>query len=144
MNVPGSRNSVVDVAVDITVQCMDEHGILHDIDTILGYRSEDPYAATMTFLTADGDLTWTFARDLLARGLGAPIGDGDVRVTPSIGLDGSALVDIELTSPDGHLVLQARTEDVRQFVSRSYDSVPAGQESTFIDIDSMISQMFAA
>lgn len=144
MNVPGSRNSVVDVAVDITVQCMDEHGVLHDIDTILGYRCEDPYAVTMTFLTSDGDLTWTFARDLLALGLHAPTGDGDVRVTPSIGLDGRALVDIELTSPDGHLVLQARTDEVTHFVKRTLDSVPAGEESTFIDMDSMISQMFAA
>ncbi len=143
MNVPGSRRTLTDVAVDITVQCVDDHGVLHDIDTILGFRCSDPYAVTMTFLTGEGDLTWTFARDLLALGINHPTGDGDVRVCPAIGTNGRAMTDIELTSPDGHLVLQARADEVSDFVARFYESVPAGAESSYVDIDQMLSQLLA-
>lgn len=144
MNVPGTDRTLADVAVDITVQCVDDHGIQHDIDTVLGYRRSDPYAVTMTFLTEDGDLTWTFARDLLATGASGPTGDGDVRVAPALGADGRALIDIELTSPDGHLVLQARTDEVGAFVGRSYDTVAAGQESTHVDIDRLVARLLAS
>ncbi len=83
----------------------DERGIRHEIDTVLGYRRSDPFAVAMTFVTADGDLVWTFGRDLLIRGIESPAGDGDVHVSPAISLTGRAMVSIELSSPDGHLVL---------------------------------------
>lgn len=144
MNVPGTGRTLADVAVDITVRCVDDHGVQHDIDTVLGYRRSDPYAVTMTFLTEDGDLTWTFARDLLAHGTNGPIGDGDVHVAPSLSPDGRAVIDIGLTSPDGQLVLQARTDEVGDFVGRSFGTVAAGEESTHVDVDHLISRLLAS
>lgn len=144
MYVPPSGQALVDVSVDITVQCIDDHGTKHDIDTVLGYRSTDPFAVTMTFLTEDGDLTWTFARDLLAIGVSRPVGDGDVRVSPALSADGRATIDIELTSPDGRLVLHASAEQVRTFISRSHALVASGAESTHIDMDAMITQLLGA
>ena len=129
--------------MDITVECMDERGIRHEIDTVLGYRRTDPFAVAMTFVTSDGNLVWTFGRDLLIRGVDAPTGDGDVHVSPAIGLTGRAMVSIELSSPDGHLVLLARASDVLDFLTRTAAVVTPGTESDHFDVDMLISQVLA-
>ena len=88
MTPSGSGHTLADVALDITVECMDDRGIRHEIDTVLSYAASDPFAVAMTFVTSDGDLVWTFGRDLLIRGTAAPAGDGDVHVSPAVGLSG--------------------------------------------------------
>ena len=143
MNLSGSGRTLSDVALDITVECVDERGIRHEIDAVLGYRQADPYAVAMTFITGEGNLVWTFGRDLLARGLAVPVGEGDVHVAPAIGLSGLAMVSIELSSPDGHLVLMARTSDVSDFITRSFAVVPDGEETQHFDVDALISQVLA-
>ena len=35
MNLSGSGHTLSDVALDITVECLDERGIRHEIDTVL-------------------------------------------------------------------------------------------------------------
>jgi hypothetical protein len=72
MNLSGSGHTLSDVALDITVECMDDRGIRHEIDTVLSYAASDPFAVAMTFVTSDGNLVWTFGRDLLIRGTEAP------------------------------------------------------------------------
>ena len=144
MNVSGNGRTVADVAVDLTLECVDAAGQRHEIDTIMGYRRPDPYAVTMTFITGDGNLTWTFGRDLLARGMTSPVGEGDVRVAPAVDDAGRAVVQIELSSPDGHLVLEARTAELDDFVSRTLALVPAGQEQVHLDMDLLIAQMLEA
>lgn len=131
------------VEQDITMQCIDSLGRGHDLDTTFSYDPRDPFAVTITFLTHEGDLPWTFSRDLLIRGLTDPCGDGDVHVCPSIGPEGRAVVVVELSSPDGHLVTQARTEDVYRFLNRSTAVVPEGEESQHVRIDDMINQLLA-
>ncbi|MFC6152287.1 SsgA family sporulation/cell division regulator [Nocardioides yefusunii] len=131
------------VRSDITITCIDISGRSHDIDTVFSYDEADPYAVTVTFLTHEGNLPWTFARDLLARGLNAPVGDGDVHVCPSVDERGHAVVIIELSSPDGHLVTESSSDAVNAFVQRTFDAVPAGEESQHLDIESMISQLLA-
>ncbi len=86
MNMSGSGPVLSDVALDITVECVDDRGIHHSIDAVLDYRRSDPFAVAMTFVTGEGDLVWTFGRDLLAEGITTPAGDGDVHVAPAIGL----------------------------------------------------------
>ena len=144
MNMSGGRNTMTDVTVDLTVECVDERGIRHEIDTVLGYSSADPFAVTMTFVTSDGDLVWTYGRDLLLRGLHSPAGDGDVHVSPAISYTGLGMVGIELSSPDGHLVLLARAQDVEAFLARTTALVAAGQESAHFDVDLLISQVLAS
>lgn len=144
MNLSGSGHTLSDVALDISVECMDDRGIRHEIDTVLSYASSDPFAVAMTFVTSDGDLVWTFGRDLLIRGTEAPAGDGDVHVSPAIGLSGRAMVAIELSSPDGHLVLMARAGDVSDFIARTAAVVAPGAESDAFDADLLISQLLAS
>jgi hypothetical protein len=141
MNRSGSERTLADVAVDVTLECVDSHGHRHQIDTVLAYRRTDPYAVTMTFFTGDGDLTWTFGRDLLVQGVGQPVGEGDVRVAPAINDFGRAVVEVELSSPDGHLVLQGRSTELNDFVSRTTALVPAGEESTHLDVDQLITSI---
>lgn len=131
------------VEQDITMRCVDSLGRGHELDTVFSYRQSDPFAVTITFMTPEGELPWTFSRDLLTRGLTDPVGEGDVRVAPSIGEQGKAVVIIELSSPDGHLVTQARSQDIRHFVTQSTVVVPEGEESHYLRIDDMISQLLA-
>ena len=143
MNMSGGGHTLADVTLDITVECTDDRGIRHEIETALGYRSSDPFAVAMTFVTADGELVWTFGRDLLMRGIESPVGEGDVHVSPAISLSGRAMVSIELSSPDGHLVLHASAADVKDFVARSAAVVTPGTESDHFDVDMLISQVLA-
>ena len=144
MNLSGSGHTLSDVALDITVECLDERGIRHEIDTVLSYAASDPFAVAMTFVTSDGSLVWTFGRDLLLRGTETPAGEGDVHVAPAIGISGRAMVSIELSSPDGHLVLLASSADVQDFLARSVAVVAPGTESDYFDVDMLINQVLTA
>ncbi len=123
------------------MECVDSQGRTQALDTVFSYEQSDPYAVTIRFLTRAGDLPWTFSRDLLQRGLTDPAGDGDVRVSPGIADDGSAIVSVELSSPDGRLVTQARTHDVNRFVTRALALVPPGTESRHLRIDEAITRL---
>jgi hypothetical protein len=135
---------VADIALDVTLECMDDRGIKHQIDTVLGYHRTDPYAVSMTFMAAEEPLTWTFGRDLLIRGMHAPTGDGDVCVGPSIDELGRAIVLITLSSPDGSLLLEGRTDQIAHFLDRTLAMVPSGSEASHLDIDEMIAQLLVS
>jgi len=132
------------ITQDIVMECVDAAGNVTTLDASLGYDPADPYAVTATFRTAAGGVVWTFARDLLSRGLTTPTGEGDVHVWPCLDANGRAVVIVELTSPDGELVAQARTSDVYRFVSRALAVVPAGLESGRMDMDALIEQLLRA
>ncbi|WP_110183280.1 SsgA family sporulation/cell division regulator [Nocardioides solisilvae] len=131
------------VEQEITMQCVDSLGRGHDLETVFSYREDDPFAVTITFLTHEGELPWTFSRELIAEGLSTPTGEGDVHVLPSRDEHGRDVVVVELSSPDGHLVTRAAAREVRRFVRRSFNVVPAGEESQFLRLDSVISQLLA-
>ena len=144
MNMYGGGSSHAHAALNITVECMDERGIRHEIDTVLGYRRNDPFAVSMTFVTGEGNVVWTLSRDLLMRGVHCPAGDGDVRVSPAISRTGRAMVNIELTSPDGHLAVLARSTDINDFLRCAAVVVSPGSESEHFDVDMLISQVLAS
>ena len=95
-------------------------------------------------MTGRSHVRWTFGRELLASGLFEPAGDGDVHVWPCLDADGHAVVIIELCSPDGEALVQARTGDLSSFVDRIVRLVELGAESTYIDVDGAISAILAA
>ena len=45
MNLSGSGHTLSDVALDITVECMDDRGIRHEIDTVLGTKPPEQLAS---------------------------------------------------------------------------------------------------
>lgn len=142
--VSSNRRVQTDVTAQIALECVDDYGTSHHVASVFGYDLADPFAVTVTFCTPQGDLPWTFARDLLVRGLDGPSGDGDVHVWPSITARGRAVVLIELSSPDGHLIAQARTDEVYRFLTRTLALVPAGAETEHFDVDGLVGQLLQA
>jgi hypothetical protein len=103
----------------------------------------DPYAVAMHLEAKSGTVVWTFARELLADGLYVPTGNGDVQVWPCLSNTGEAVVIIELCSPDGLALLQAPSRTVHDFVVRTYEVVPEGDESVHLEMDTLISQLLS-
>lgn len=132
---------VADVALDLALECLDDSGLSHRIDTVLGYHRHDPYAVTMTFLAGDEPLTWTFGRDLLLAGLHEPAGAGDVHIAPGFDHLGQSVVLVTLSSPDGRLLLEADAGQVSEFLDRTLTVVASGDESGNVDLDDLISQL---
>ena len=59
-----------------------EHGAVPLVAS-LDYSADDPYAIKMSFhVGADEPVEWIFGRELLAAGLEAPVGEGDVQAWP--------------------------------------------------------------
>lgn len=132
------------VTQPVMMECVDGAGQSMTLEAVLGYTAADPYAVTTTFRTAAGDVIWTFARELLVRGLTSPAGDGDVHVWPCLDASGNAVVIVELNSPDGELLVQIPTKDLYSFVNRTLAAVPVGSESDHMDLDLLIDRLMAA
>ena len=88
------------VTQDVTMQCVDAAGQSLVLEATLGYDVQDPYAVTTTFRTDQCEVPWTFARELLTRGLTSPVGEGDVHVWPSRNDSEQDVVVIKLSSLD--------------------------------------------
>jgi len=108
------------------------------IQVDLEYDSHDPYAVVTAYRTGQGTVRWMFCRGLLADGLLAPTGDGDVRVSPAAD---PALVVFELNAPAGAAVLEASAQELAAFLDRTYEQVPAGEESEWFDFDHELSKL---
>ena len=132
------------VTQPVRLELIDASGAATPLEAELRYDATDPFAVTTVFMTGHSEVRWTFGRDLLAEGLYEPAGDGDVHVWPCLDSNGHAVVIIELCSPDGEALVQARTGDLRAFVDRMNKAVKPGSESELLDIDATIASIFAA
>jgi hypothetical protein len=126
------------------LELVDAEGETISLGSEFVYDVTDPYAVTAVFKAGTQEIRWTFGRDLLIEGIYEPSGDGDVHVWPCLSATGGAVVIIELSSPDGEVLLQARTRDLTAFVEEIITAVPEGTESTHVDIDDALSQFFVA
>jgi hypothetical protein len=120
------------------------------------YSGSDPYAVRMAFhVGTDEPVEWIFARDLLAAGIESRQGEGDVHVWPSPGSGagtgelgptgspqpGDKVLNIELSSPFGQAHFEAPAQAMAAFLRRTYQIVPAGQESRYIDIEAELNDL---
>ena len=120
------------------------------------YDDTDPYAVRMAFhVGTDEPVEWIFARDLLAAGIESRHGEGDVQVWPSsvscahtenLDVIGPAdvsgtVLNIELSSPFGQAHFEAPAQAMAAFLQRTFQIVPAGQESNFIDIETELDDL---
>ncbi len=129
------------VQATLVLELLDSEGATSPVQAELRYDSGDPFAVRGDFCLDEQVVRWVFARSLLRTGLYEPIGSGDVRVRPWLDPDGRAVVHIELSSPDGAAVLQARATDVATFLRRTEGLVPPGCESAHVDLDRALSQL---
>ncbi len=134
-----SRSSTVQAT--LVLELLDAEGLTSPVQAELRYDSGDPFAVRGDFCLDEQVVRWVFARSLLRTGLYEPTGSGDVRVRPWLDPDGRAVVHIELSSPDGAAVLQARAGDVATFLRRTEGLVPPGCESAHVDLDRALSQL---
>jgi hypothetical protein len=132
------------VTENVELEFVDPQGEATSIEADLVFDPADPYAVTMVFRTGVQEVLWTFGRELLVEGRYEPTGDGDVHVWPCLSSDGSAVVIIELCSPDGELLVQCGARSVNHFVASMLDSVPDGQESAFVDFDDELASILSA
>jgi hypothetical protein len=113
----------------------------------LDYDTQDPYAIVLSLDAGrEEPVEWTFSRELLAAALHAPEGIGDVRAWPSKSGQGAVqekVLNIELGSPDGHALFEASAAGIGAFLARTYEVVPAGQESAFIDFDAELTELLS-
>ncbi|MDT0463370.1 spore wall synthesis regulator SsgD [Streptomyces gibsoniae] len=111
------------------------------IPAMLHYDRRDPFAVRMTFpapATLEGvEVCWTFSRELLSAGLEGPEGHGDVRVRP-YGYDRTVL---EFHAPEGTAVVHVHSKDIRHFLQRSTELVPAGLEHLQVDLDHDLAEL---
>lgn len=132
------------VSQALTLELIDSTGASTPLAAELRYDPQDPYAVTTVFLTGRSQVRWTFGRELLTAGLYEPAGDGDVHVWPCLDPDGHAVVIIELCSPDGEALVQARSGDLSAFVDRMNAAVAPGTESDHVDVDAVLAAIFDA
>ena len=132
------------VTQNLTLELIDASGSVTPLEAELHYAPSDPYAVTAVFMTGAAPVRWTFGRDLLIEGLYEPTGDGDVHVWPCLDADGRAVVIIELCSPDGEALVQAKTGDLSSFVDRMTKAVGPGSEAHHLDVDAALASIFDA
>jgi hypothetical protein len=101
------------------------------VDVRLGYDPEDPMAVTVEVTGEGRRSSWVFARDLLADGLRSmvPLGEGRVQVQAT-----SVLAEITVEREDGTAeVLRLPWWNTREFIRRTLEEVPRGEEACDVD-----------
>jgi hypothetical protein len=151
-----NRSSSTTISAELGLRLVVPQQTIVPLVASLYYSGGDPYAVRMAFhVGTDEPVEWIFARDLLAAGIDARQGDGDVRVWPSAqscaesdGLEviGDAstegtVLNIELSSPFGQAHFEAPAQAMAAFLHRTYQIVPAGQESGYIDIEAELNDL---
>ena len=137
---PGASSAAIVAPVELQLVAAD--GAFVPVAASFGYDPCDPFAVRAEFwLTAGEDpVVWVFARDLIAQGLETPAGQGDVGVWPSRS-QGEPVVCLALSSPNGQALLECPRADLAGFLEQTLATVPAGDESLHLDVDTPIDQL---
>lgn len=151
-----SRSSSTTISAELGLRLVVPQQTIVPLVASLHYSGRDPYAVRMAFhVGTDEPVEWIFARDLLAAGIESPQGEGDVKVWPStqscaegedldvIGTADAdyAVLNIELSSPFGEAHFEAPAQAMSAFLQRTYNIVPADQESSYIDIEAELNDL---
>ena len=155
-----NRSSSTTISAELGLKLVVPQQTIVPLVASMYYSGSDPYAVRMAFhVGTDEPVEWIFARDLLAAGIESRQGEGDVQVWPSaasvaetgdLDLIGPAdpeeprgkVLNIELSSPFGQAHFEAPAEAMSAFLQRTYQIVPAGQESGHMDIETELNDLF--
>ena len=127
---------------EVMMQVVVDHANRVSLTATLTYSLDDPFAASATFRTGDGDITWTFARDLLRDGMSEAVGEGDIQIRPGHPSRGPVIM-LTLSSPSGGAQIEAPRHDVADFVAETYRVCPDGSEWMYLDLDRTIDNLLA-
>jgi hypothetical protein len=132
------------IAEQMQMEFVDTEGLSTPLDAEFEYDPADPFAVSILFTEEPAPVRWTFARDLLIEGFYEPTGDGDVHVWPCLNTEGCAVVILELSSPSGEVLVQVGSRPLARFIHQMVAMVPQGAESTVVDFDAELDQLFSA
>ncbi|MEV4330904.1 SsgA family sporulation/cell division regulator [Streptomyces sp. NPDC049597] len=114
---------------------------LESVPATLHYDRRDPFAVRIDFpapATLEGaDISWTFSRELLAKGVRTAAGVGDVRVRPY----GYHRTVLEFHAAEGTAVVHIGTGELLRFLDRALTLVPAGSEHLYLDLDHDLAEL---
>jgi len=151
-----NRSGSTTISAELALRLVVPQQTIVPLVASLYYSGNDPYAVRMAFhVGTDEPVEWIFARDLLAAGVESRQGDGDVQVWPSamscaetddLAATGAAerggkILNIELSSPFGQAHFEAPAQAMSAFLQRTYQIVPAGKESRYIDIEAELNDL---
>jgi Streptomyces sporulation and cell division protein, SsgA len=133
------------VTADLLLRLVAPKQTIEPIAARFFYRREDPYAIRIAFHVGLAEpREWFFARDLLSMGIAGGAGLGDVTVWPSAGSEAGApgiVLNIEISSPSGRARFEASVEEISDFLRHTYQVVPAGEESSHIDVEAELTDL---
>jgi hypothetical protein len=149
-----NRSSSTTISAELGLRLVVPQQTIVPLVASLYYSGSDPYAIRMAFhVGTDEPVEWIFARDLLAAGIESRQGEGDVQVWPSpmscaeagdldgIGETGGKILNIELSSPFGQAHFEAPARAMSAFLKRTYQIVPPGRESSYVDIETELNDL---
>ncbi|MBQ0862863.1 SsgA family sporulation/cell division regulator [Streptomyces smyrnaeus] len=132
-------HTVVEREVEMRLVLSPERSVA--VPARFSYRTDDPYAVHMTFhIYSEKPVDWTFARELLVKGVTQPSGDGDVRVWPTC-VAGRKMLCLALSSPNGDALLETPSDVVAAWLARTLHAVPQGSESEALGLDEQLIEL---
>ncbi len=124
---------IATVTADLHLSLVTEDGNL-PLVAAMAYDVTDPWAVRVSFDTAEGVVTWLFARQLLTDGIAGLTGDGDIKVWPSV-QDGEHTITLAMSSNSGSAVFEIDRNGLVEFLQQTYLAVPTGHEALTVDLD---------
>jgi Streptomyces sporulation and cell division protein, SsgA len=140
-----SSNSRTTVSAELGLGLVGPERTIVPLMASLSYSCQDPYAVKIAFhVGTDEPVEWTLARDLIAASLHSRAGVGDVKAWPSAASgQGPKTLNISMTSPFGHAQFEASATAFETFLARTYELVPDGDESEYMDFDAELTELLS-
>ncbi len=136
-----SSNSRTTVSTELGLGLVGPEHTIVPLMASLSYSCQDPYAVKIAFhVGTDEPVEWTLARESLHSRAGV----GDVRAWPSAASgQGPKTLNISMTSPFGHAQFEASAAAFETFLARTYELVPDGDESEYMDFDAELTELLS-
>ncbi|WP_371644166.1 SsgA family sporulation/cell division regulator [Streptomyces mirabilis] len=124
-----------------TVVALLEEEVPLPVITDLRYASAEPYSIVIAF-NAGTDLVieWELGRELLDSGRRRLDGFGDIQIWPAE-IRGHGLVYMSFRSGWESFVVAASAVVIDEFLKRTFEVVPLGEERSFLGVESFVSQL---
>ncbi len=151
------NRSRTEISVELGLGLVSPENTIVPLMASLAYTSADPYAVRMAFdVGTDEPVEWTLARDLLTAAQHGHEGIGDVQawpssvscdpavgITPDDDVAGYQILNLVMSSPFGQAKFEASAQAIGAFLERTYQLVPAGQESGYLDFDAELTELLS-
>jgi hypothetical protein len=129
------------ISVEQDLRLVGPDDIIVHLTAGLRYSFHDPYAIRMSLDTGlEEPVVWDLDRDMFTAALHGPEGIGDVRAWPSAGAR-EKILNIELGPPSGYARFETSATEIGEFLARTYDLVPSGQESGCLNLDAELTEL---